>query len=157
MAKEASKGKATAKPRPPTSRRSERLLANKRQRSNSDSGNKPSTAKQKRWKTALASDTSDTSGASDANEDVPEASGTRRAVKFVSEEVEVMAPVDEESDESEEVEVTKVKKSRAHAQNDNAAASGEENAGGELGSDPRAEWVSFILFSDMAKKAAYLG
>ena len=67
-----------------------------------------------------------------------------------------MAAVDEESDESEEVEVTKVKKSQAHAQNDNAAASGEENTGGELGSDSRAEWVSFILFSDVAKKAAYL-
>ena len=68
-----------------------------------------------------------------------------------------MAAVDEESDESEEVKVTKVKKSQAHAQNDNAAALGEENVGGELSSDPRAEWVSFILFSDVAKKAAYLG
>ena len=65
MAKEGLKGKATAKPRPSTSWQSERLLANKRQRSNSDSGNEPSPAKQKHQKTALASDT---------NENVPEAS-----------------------------------------------------------------------------------
>ena len=147
MAKEALKEKATAKPQPPTSWQSECLLANKRQHSNSDSGNEPSTAKQKHQKTALASDT---------NEDVPEASQKRRVVKFASEEVEVMGAVDEESEESEEVEVTKVRESWAHAQNDKAAASGEENTEWGPSSDSRAEWVSFILFSDVVKKAAYL-
>ena len=141
--------KAKAKPQPPASQWSECISTNKCQRSDSkssqnnnteDSGNETSTDKQKCWKkqSQPVAAPPDAFDVSDASDDAPKTQSQKRwAAQSVSNEVEVLAPVNEET-KSEEVEMDVCKPDKGK---------GREKGVG----DPGTEWVSFISFLNVWK------
>ena len=141
--------KAKAKPQPPASRWSEHISTNKCQCSDSessqnnnteDSSNETSTDKQKRRKkqSQPIAAPPDAFDVSDASDDASKTQSQKcQAAQSVSDEVEVLAPVNEET-KSKEVEMDVHKPDKGKGQ--------EKGVG-----DPGTEWISFISFLNVWK------